>query len=114
MDGTAVGVLGKARDLIESGWCKGSLTDGEGNYCLRAAVGIAAGVYTQSESGEVGFLPSIECGLEALKRDLHAVQLLKDFLPEGTTSIVIFNDQRGTTKEDVLAVMDKAIASVAL
>jgi hypothetical protein len=114
MDVKTVEVLGEARDLIESGWCKGTLTDGEGSYCLRAAVGIAAGVYSIETSGDVGFLPSIDCGLEAMKRDLHAVQLLKDFLPEGTTSIVVFNDQSGTTKEDVLAVMDKAIASVAL
>jgi hypothetical protein len=111
MDRTTAEVLGEARDLIERGWCKYKLTDTEGNYCLRAAVGIAAGVYTKNEMGEVGFLPSIQCGLEAMKLDLRAVAALQGFLPEGFNSTVVFNDHPRTTKDDVLSVMNKAIAA---
>jgi hypothetical protein len=39
--------------------------------------------------------------------------VVRQFLPEGYESLVVFNDDLQTTHGDVLAVMDKAIASVA-
>jgi hypothetical protein len=107
-------VLAKARSLVESGWHQGSLTDGCGNYCLRAAVSLAAGSFVDQD-GAVGYLrydPSDHV-YEAYVADYDAQRVVRQFLPEGYESLVVFNDDLQTTHGDVLAVMDKAIASVA-
>ncbi len=106
-------VLEKARNLVEEGWCKYRLTDSEGNYCLKAAIGLAAGTYVKTDFG-VGFQRDHLSGLTLgqLRDDVAATRVLQEFLPEGFNSIPVFNDDPQTTQGDVLAVVDKAIASL--
>ena len=108
-------VLVEARGLVERGWHQSSLTDGCGNYCLRAAISLAAGSFTDVH-GRVGYLPYKTDGSThaAYILDLDSQLLVRAFLPEGYQSIPVFNDDLETTQNDVLGVLDKAIASVAL
>lgn len=95
----------RARKLIERGWCKGAWAirgheklnfwdvpaDAEDcRFCLRGAVGFA-------------FLDSPQL--------THAVNLLWDAMPYEWGGPVEFNDRADTTRDDVLRVLDKAIAA---
>lgn len=113
-----VEVLIGAKALVESGWCQGESTDGRGNYCLRAALGIAAGVM-QDVDGNVGFVKiPAEATPTAHAQHLHrsvtemaATEMVLGSLPEPFQSIPVYNDDPSTTKHDILNVLDKAISS---
>lgn len=107
-----VEVLRAARDMLSSGWCQFKNSDGQGGFCLRAAIGIAAGVYERDGFGFREYGKNLRGSIDAMKLELSAGNLVREFLPEGDDSIVLFNDSRYTTHDDVLAVLDKAIASV--
>lgn len=110
--------LTAARELVERGWHQGNNTDGHGNYCLRAAVGLASGAM-RDYRGLVTF-SYISRGapaalhaeyLQQVVTENKAINLVTKCLPEPFTSVPIYNDDPSTTKEDVLAVLDKAISS---
>lgn len=108
-------VLAEARQIVERGWCQHGYTDGRGNYCLRGAIGIASGLM-RDYSGNVTYTPVSSdaeraAALERSKLDVRVAQLVCQHLPEPFVSIPVFNDQPDTTKNDVLAILDKAIAS---
>lgn len=108
-----------AKATVEAGWNQYGLTNGRGGFCLRAAIGLASGAYELID-GEVGirpmFLPtdtteSLSEYFQTFRTDLAAMRLVADHLPEGFDSIPLFNDHPQTTQEDVLAVLDKAVAA---
>lgn len=111
-------VLEKARDIVERGWHQGDSTDGRGNFCLRAAVGLAAGSHVYDGA----FFTWERIPADAPPRahyahiqrsaiDVQASQMIVSQLPEPFKSIPVFNDDPDTTKDDVLAVLDKAISA---
>lgn len=100
--------LETAKKLVSRGWTQHSLTDGHGAYCLKGAIGIASGRMFDI-GGEVIYTRSLTN--EALGQFL--MRLVASHLPEPFESIPAFNDQPDTTVDDVLAVLDKAIAATA-
>lgn len=114
---TTTQVLEKARQIVLDGWHQGSHTNGDGAYCLRTAIGIASGAYID-RSGEVCFntspkdLPEDRWRhVQALEADLDATQRVVQSLPSAFVSIPVFNDDPQTCKDEVLAVMDKAVSA---
>lgn len=110
-------VLTTARALLAAGWHQGGNTDGHGNVCVRAAIGLAAGLYEMREDGGVGF-PVRSIGTQgwdwhtemaAVSADYEALAKVSENLPTPYTSIPVWNDDPHTTITEVLAVMDKAI-----
>lgn len=112
-------VLTRSKSLLEQqGWNQGSLTDGHGAYCLKGAVGVASGVFHDID----GAVYMMQIGqnadwrerrdyMDKLKVESAALKLLGEFLPQPYESIPQWNDARSTTKDDVLAVLDKAISA---
>lgn len=82
-------ILKRARGFIADGWCQGSMYIGD-SVCLVGGVDRAA----QNSS------------------DYHAVLLyLQLFLPDRAMYLTSWNDRPERTKEEVLELYDKAIAS---
>lgn len=111
-------VLIKARSIVERGWHQGDSTDGHGNFCLRAAIGLAAGShvyndgrYTWEQLGRDASPVEHAAHLQRSARDVKAAQLVVDQIPKPFKGISVFNDDPDTTKNDVLAVLDKAISA---
>ena len=111
-------VLVAARDMIAAGWNQGGMGK-DGNYCLRAAIGLASGAYVE-KNGQIGFdrIDVATCSSELLAEharvlglDIDAARLVMEHLPEPFDSIVLFNDSRQTTKDDVVRVLEKAAAA---
>lgn len=93
--------------LIARGWNQHALTDGKGAYCLKGAIGIATGAMFDI-GGEVIYTKS----LTSASLCQYLMGVVASQLPEPFESIPAFNDQPDTTRDDVLAVLDKAIAAV--
>jgi hypothetical protein len=94
-------VLTEARKLIAQGWTQGEykrVVNGVECWCISGAMGQAAPDYKPN-------------GLEfaALFRALRA----DDFYLSSSTSLIEWNDTPGRTQEDVLALIDRAIAKEA-
>lgn len=110
-------VLTEARGLVERGWCKHASSDGKGNFCLRGAVEYAAGVKVLLGNNHLAFprlnndLPRLMESAKAYTRDFNAIQIVREHLPQGHDCVVLYNDDPTTTKDDVLAVLDKAICA---
>lgn len=100
-------VLEQAKQIVLRGWCQGSYTDGQGNYCLKGAIGLAAGVL-KDEDGHMGYKT---LDLPELRLDRDAYARVVEQLPEPFESIPTYNDWPETTKADVLVILDKAIAA---
>ena len=100
-------VLEQAKRTVNAGWCQGEYTDGQGSYCLKGAIGLAAGVLEDID----GHMRYKCLDLPELRVDRIAYDLVVKHLPEPFESIPTYNDHPGTTKNDVLAVLDKAITS---
>ena len=109
--------LASARNLIDRGWHQGDLTDGQGNYCLKAAVGLACGGYVLNNGWVTN--PSIDypkatpeeklAQSQAIRTEVATLDAVCKSLPPTFKCIPLFNDHPATTKEDVLAVLDDAI-----
>jgi hypothetical protein len=94
--------LRQVRRIIERGWCQGDYARG-GNHCLMGAVYSATNTEVR---GSEAFL------LHKGQRDERinaAVDALGDELSEGDW-IVNWNDWFGRTQDDVLRLVDQAIA----
>jgi hypothetical protein len=100
-------VLTQARSMVENGWAKGHYTDGLGAYCLAGAINIAAGEMSDLN----GAIVYTHCPLAVKKLALDARVHVSECLPSPFISIPQFNDDTYTTREDVLAVLDKAISA---
>lgn len=106
-----------AKALINRGWHQGDLTDGQGNYCLKAAIGLASGGYVLNNGWVTN--PSIAYPnatpeemreqSQAIRTELATLEVIRKALPPTFKCIPLFNDHPQTTKEDVLAVLDGAI-----
>lgn len=95
--------LGEVRARIEKGWC-------QGEWALDAH---GATTYEGSQRAASWCL-SGACANVACEQGVRRI-LSRVVWPEsGTTSLVHFNDHVATCKEDVLAVIDKAIARARL
>ena len=109
--------LTAARAIIEGGWHQGDLTDGEGNYCLKAAIGLACGGYvlnngwvTNSSIDYSHATPEeMLAQSQAIRTEVATLDAICKVLPPTFKCISLFNDDQQTTKEDVLAVLDDAI-----
>lgn len=99
--------LRDARAIVQRGWNQHALTDGKGAYCLKGAIGIATGAMFDI-GGEVIYTKS----LTSASLCQYLMGVVASQLPEPFESIPAFNDQPDTTRDDVLAVLDKAIAAV--
>lgn len=94
----AVEVLQQARGLIAKGWVQGvSAVDAEGNP-VHSSKGCAFCA--------VGALLAVPCDFGP---SLEAEDRLKRVLPKPFTSLVGFNDTKGRTQDEVLALFDLAI-----
>jgi hypothetical protein len=106
-----------ARAIIERGWNKFGMTDGKGRFCLKAAIGLACGAY-EMVGNEVG-MPRLDyhtatndelrARADALRAELTAMNMVRQWLPSGFDCIPLFNDDPRTGKKEVLAVLDDAI-----
>ena len=106
-----------ARAIVERGWAKFAMTDGEGNFCLKAAIGLACGAY-EMVGKEVG-MPRLDYATAtgdqlraratALRSELATMDLVRQWLPSGFDCIPVFNDDPRTGQTEVLAVLDDAI-----
>lgn len=114
--------LTAARATVEAGWNQYGLTDGRGGYCLKAAIGLASGVYREID-GQVlmprmDYATATTAELRARSRafsiDSEVMEVVRQFIPAGFgDSIPTFNDDPRTTKADVVAVLDDALSFVA-
>ena len=96
-------VLIKARELLEKGWCKGALRIGD-SYCMSGAIWYAGGGTAGLDNPELHdrLIPTYGLVWVAIgAKTAHGIP---------RHSIPYWNDQLSRTKEDVLLVMDKAIA----
>ena len=106
-----------ARAIIERGWNKFGMTDGKSRFCLKAAIGLACGAY-EMVGNEVG-MPrlnyqtatgeELRARADALRAELTAMDVVRQWLPKEFDCIPLFNDDPCTDKNDVLAVLDDAI-----
>lgn len=97
---TIVKSLKGAREIVERGWVKNTLYDGNGNYCLVGAVRRCSGTVEWSSD---------------LPMDYHEVFYNSGAIPERYDTdpycrAFRFNDNMGTRKEDVLQAIDVATA----
>lgn len=118
-------VLVKARSIVESGWHQGNYCDDRGNVCLQGALGLATGAmrfysddnFYSDAVLTLGYNFTNFSDRPALKADHDRRVLLlertkrhvSEHLPLGFESIPMFNDDPGTTLNDVVAVLDKAL-----
>lgn len=89
-------VLAAASDILErDGWCKNTMHDIHGRHCAIGAI-----FQLRNES---------QCSTWP-REYVHAVDELARALPNGQ-AVPVFNDDVQTTKQDVLNLFHKAIAS---
>jgi hypothetical protein len=84
--------LKEAREMISQGWIQGSYSRAEAGVTCFCAKGALFGA------------------CEDISTALDLAYLLEDDLPEGYGGLVSFNDEKGRTKEEVLALYDRTIA----
>lgn len=115
--------LRATRDLVEAGWTKGTLVvrwnDGREDgcaYCLDGAILAACGHEVRDERSS--YRPLFETGSAAEVVDALHAHLPADMAhhvdPAGErrwSDLFIFNDRRTTTQSDVVALIDRAIAT---
>ena len=105
--------LAEARKLIAQGWTQGAFyddEDGRGCYCLAGAVGAAEAASVKLPKGRVKFvfysrsksIAALSACLGGRGRGAGAVDLVTEW-----------NDAPGRTQEDVLDLIDRAIAKEA-
>ncbi len=92
---TTLEVLKEARTLISKGWTRGHYAH-KNSYCM---VGAVMHVCAGRDERQLACRASKEA--------------LMGCLPKGYLDLVMFNDTPDRTKEEVLAVFDKAIAEAA-
>jgi hypothetical protein len=95
---TTLDVLVAARAEIEKGWCRGAAVDVHGNVCALGAIDVALG-------GSRSSFKSLATRAWDRMDVLHALS---------GGAIGEFNDRPDTTKADVLALFDRAIAAEAV
>lgn len=78
--------------IVDNGWCQGKVMNAAGQCCMAGALNLAT-------AGDVNRYYGT--GREEARR------FLGKFVPYG--GVVEFNDADGRTKEEVLAIFDKAI-----
>lgn len=96
---TTLEILKKAKGLIEKGWIKGTYSQNKHGYSDAVQFCMVGSIYEA-----VNHIPVEESRM--------AVRVVKKCIPSKYNSIQSFNDNRKTTKKDVLAIFDKAIQSL--
>jgi len=91
-------ILSDARGRLDRGWCQGTSADEHGNLCAMAAVS-AAVLYAK------------QLGVETHTVFPHPSDALSEKVKEfgSYETVVQFNDDPRTSKQDVLNLFDKAI-----
>ena len=80
-------ILIEAKELVENGWIQHRLTDGQGNYCAAGAIEHSACYTSQSTLEIIDFMCDLVGG-----------------------PLSAYNDAPGRTKDEILALFDRAIA----
>jgi hypothetical protein len=96
-------ILVAARAEVDAGWCKNVAVDYHGNVCAVGALETALGVEK---------VPRQHTMCCVTTREARAA--LRNALPARHVGIPWFNDDPHTTKADVLALFDRAIAAEAV
>ena len=118
--------LADMRVLVEKGWCQGIyFQDKEGNTlwwsqglenpekigacCLTGAIDLVSCL--------TGAIDLVSCLTGAIDLVSHPkfgsiVKVIRSVMPEHSPPLHVWNDAPGRTKEEVLALLDKAIASL--
>lgn len=92
--------LKHGRAEVEKGWCKRDFYDLRGNVC---ALGGLRKMFPDDLPMSLNSIPMITV------YDKAAAALNKQ-LPRGWKGVASYNDHHATTKEDILALYDRAIA----
>jgi hypothetical protein len=100
-------IIKGARELLSNGWCRGHWKI-EQQYCLEGALGVAANCDPQALA---------PCPKGDVTRELlSAAELVIGHLPaefrDGIYQLFRYNDSTKTTHQDVLNVLDKALADL--
>lgn len=83
-------IAARAQIARRNGWCQGAFCNDEGAMCAFGAVNRSALFFESTP----------------------AKNALKAALPEPYDSVMFYNDQRGRTQAEVVALFDRAIASL--
>lgn len=107
--------LEHALGRIRAGWCKGHLTDDDGRVCLTAAIGLGIGctdaaIYSTARWSPPGRVVMGVIAEQYPERLVGYIGAHDHVWTKG--SLPGFNDHRDTTKDDVIAVLEKAIAGL--
>ena len=98
---TTLDVLRKARRFVEAGWCQNvwrEFTNGRISRCLTAAL-------SDASHAEQGSILAIHRAYD------DAVEILTEMIG-GTETLPHWNDAKRRTKEEVLELLDRAIAEL--
>lgn len=94
--------------LIDYGWCQGSYVDTYGCVCASGALRISTGILLR-RGGSTGHWYATQVEGAPYERFFDALDaLLRVIYPQW---IAAFNDDPNTTKEEILAKFDEAIAN---
>jgi hypothetical protein len=105
--------LAEARKLIAQGWTQGAFyddEDGSGCYCLAGAVGAAEAASVKLTKGRVNFV------FYSRSKSIAALSACLGGRGSGAGAVDLvteWNDTPGRTQQDVLALIDRAIAKEA-
>ena len=105
--------LAEARKLIAQGWTQGAFyddEDGRGCYCLAGAVGTVDAASAKLTKGRVNFV------FYSRSKSIAALSACLGGRGGGAGAVDLvteWNDAPGRTQEDVLALIDRAIAKEA-
>lgn len=95
-------VFRTARENLPGHWMKGDFTDNQGNFCVLGHIAVALG----EQNGNFDEMP------DEITKPYHTV--LSDIIDEQYHAFgrypVDFNDGEETTEDDVVMVLDRAIA----
>lgn len=89
-------LLGEARDELDKGWAQSAYQTNAGNVC---AVGAIERVAMRHQ--DIRAAARAQAEVNRLAEEIH-----------GASYVQHFNDQLGTTKQDVLNLFDKAISGL--
>lgn len=109
--------LKAAKKLLKAGWCQRaymkSISSNGGKtteqYCIRGAINKAISGEAKGAAINHGLPASVN--LEESKRIYNTNKAIENILMPIYPNIVVYNDDEKRTKKEVLAVIDKAIAS---
>jgi hypothetical protein len=115
---TAEEILEDALKVLESGWTKGELANGEGHVCMLGALNKASNMATSAHEGPAARNVDAYCEARDILAEVAMAELklrgvdtrrLRQIIGTPEAIIPTFNDANETTLEDVRLVFKRAI-----